>query len=182
MGYIPIPWLRLILLPLPVVRNNLYYILVSNSLECILPVALAPLIEIHCHTYILLLFIIGFNPYTFYFLFYDTPKYVDISICPYLFNRIWAYVWLLIFIRFFLPTDILCYIIYVCGLLFLFSSWLFLSIAFCLCSLIASQSATNGVFNIMPPPKIIWPVVSCILLWCMIFIARSVFANIPDQG
>ena len=49
--------------------SSLYSRLSSKYLFLILTVALASLIEDHCRTYILLLFLIAFNPYHIYALF-----------------------------------------------------------------------------------------------------------------
>ena len=55
-------------------------------------IAPASLIEGHWCTYILLLFVIGFDPSKVYALLYGTLMYGDISICLYLGYRIRAYV------------------------------------------------------------------------------------------
>ena len=83
---------------------------------------------------------------------------------------------------FWIRTNTLSHILYVCGLRFLFSSWLFLSIIFCLRSLISSHYAMNGVFNIMSRPKTSCPGVSCSVVWYEICTKKAISANIPDQG
>ena len=62
------------------VKNNLYSRLGFNNLEGILPIVLTYLIEGHGCTYILLLFVIGFNPSNVYALLYGDPTYDGISI------------------------------------------------------------------------------------------------------
>ena len=52
--------------PFTLVRPNLYYKLVSNSIEVFVLVALASLIEGHWHTDILILFMMYFNPSNVY--------------------------------------------------------------------------------------------------------------------
>ena len=49
-----------------------------------MPVALAYPIGGHWHICILLLFVIGFNPYNVYALLYGAPEYGENSICTYL--------------------------------------------------------------------------------------------------
>ena len=119
----------------------------------ILRIALDSLIKGHWCICIFGLFVIGFNPSNVYALLYGGPTYCDVSISPYLGYWVIAYVQLLMLISFLLRTNTLSRIPYMCGLRFLFSIWLFLSIIFCLRSLISSQSAMNGVFNIMSRPR-----------------------------
>ena len=64
----------------------------------------------------------------------------------------------------------------------LFSTWLFLSIIFFLCSLISYQYAMNGEFNIMSHPKTICPGVACSVVWCIIRNKKPISVNIPDKG
>ena len=65
------------------IKPNLYFILGSKSVEVILPVAIASLIEGHWRTYILSLFVIRFNPSKVYALLYGDPTYGDIYIFLY---------------------------------------------------------------------------------------------------
>ena len=71
---------------------------------------------------------------------------------------------------------------YVCSLLFLFSSWLFLSMSFCLCLIISSQLAINRVFNIMSSPNTSWPGVACSIMWYVLLITKDVAASIHYRG
>ena len=80
---------------------------------------------------------------------------------------------------FLLQTNILSCILYMCGLWFYFSSWLFLCISFCLCRLIASQSATHGVFNIMSHPKTRRTGITCNVVWYLLHTAKAVADSIP---
>ena len=82
------------------------------------------------------------------------------------------------YLLFLLRTNTLSRILHVCGLRFVcyFVYYFFLS------SLIYSQSAMNGVFNIMSRPKISWPGVAYSVLWYMLSTTKAVYANIPDQG
>ena len=59
------------------IRPNIYSRLGSKPLEGIITVALASLIEGHWRTYILLLFLIGFNPSNVYALFYGSLCMVE---------------------------------------------------------------------------------------------------------
>ena len=113
LGYITIPWIKWVMFPFWIVRPHIYSILGYKYLEGTLPVVLASLIEGHCRTYILLLFVIGFNPSNIYVLLYSAPTYGDISTCRYLGYWIRACVRLLILIRFFVACQyfILYYIV-----------------------------------------------------------------------
>ena len=53
---------------------------------------------------------------------------------------------------------------------------------FCLRIIIDPQSAMKGVFNIMSGPMTNWLGMAGIVLQYMIFTAKAVAANIPDQG
>ena len=64
-------------------------------------VAITPLIEVYWRICILLLFMIGVNPYNNYALLYVAPTYFDIYIFPYLGYWIEASILLLVFICFF---------------------------------------------------------------------------------
>ena len=55
-------------------------------------------------------------------------------------------------------------------------------LCFCLRILIAPQSATNEVFTFMSHPKTIWPSMDYRLVWYVLHTAKSVAANISDQG
>ena len=96
MGSKPIPRLKWVLHPFLFVRPNLYSRSGSKTLEGILPVELASLVEGHWRTCILLLSVVGFNPSNFYALLYGAPTYGDVSISLYSGYRIRAYVRLLI--------------------------------------------------------------------------------------
>ena len=67
-----------------------------NPLRSFLPVALVSLIEGHWR-----MFVIGFNPYNVYELFYSNLVYCDVSISLYLGYRIRLYARLLIIVCFF---------------------------------------------------------------------------------
>ena len=122
-----------------------------------------------------------FNPSNVYALLYGAPDYGYINISPYLAYRIRAYVRLLILICFLITHSyFIPYSIY--GRFTFFSIWLFLSVIFCLRSLISSQSVMNGVLTIMSRPKISWPDVGCNIVWYALHIAKYVTANIPNQG
>ena len=75
-------------------------------------IALASLIEGNWRIFILLLFVIGFNPYNIYTIFYYAPMHGDISICTYLGYWVGAYVWPLICVflfvthQYFIPYSI----------------------------------------------------------------------------
>ena len=56
------------------------------------------------------------------------------------------------------------------------------SYLFFLHSLIDSQSAMNGVFSIVSPPKTSWTVVAFSVVWYMLCTSKSAATNIPDQG
>ena len=148
----------------------------------ILHIALASLIECHWINCIWLLFVIGFNPFNVYALLYGAPAYCNFSISPYLGYRIRGFVRLLILICIFLRIHNFSPIIYMCGLRFLFSIWLFLSIIIWSSILIAYQSAMNGVFKIMSRPKTIWTGVAYSVIWYVLRTSKSVAASIPDQG
>ena len=145
-------------------------------------ISLASLVEGHWRIFILWLFVIGFNPYNFYALLYGAPTYCDISICPYLVYWIRVYVRFLVLILFLKRTNTLSCILYVCGLIFLFSSWLFLSIYLWLRRLIAYHSAMNGVFNVVSHQKTSWPSMACSIVWYVLRTAKSVSDNITEQG
>ena len=83
---------------------------------------------------------------------------------------------------FFLRTNTFPCIIHVCGLRFLFLSWFFLSISFCLSVLIVYQFAMNGVLNIMSRFKTNWYGMDCSVVWYMLITSKAVAANISDQG
>ena len=124
---------------------------------------------------------IGFNPSNFCTLLYGSTTYCDISIFPYLGYWKMTYVRLLILIRFLKCTDILSCILYVCGLrIFIFK--FFSSINICLRRLIESQSAMNRLFNIMSYHKTSCTGLVYRILWYMFCTAKSLSANIPDQG
>ena len=74
-------WIKWVLLPFTFVRTNIYSRLVSKYIEGFMPVALASLIEVHWHIFILLWYVIGFNPSNVYTLLYGAPTYDDIYIC-----------------------------------------------------------------------------------------------------
>ena len=79
-----------------------------------MPVALASLIEGHWRIFILLLFMIEFNPSNIYALFYGALTYSDIPIFPQLGYCIRAYIGIHIFIRFFIAhVYVIQYYIYV---------------------------------------------------------------------
>ena len=63
-------WIEWVILTFKSVGPNIYYILGSNSIACLVPVALASLIEGNWCICILLLFVIDFNPYNVYALLY----------------------------------------------------------------------------------------------------------------
>ena len=116
-------------------------------------VALASIIEGHWRIGILLLFMIGFNPYNFYAFFYGAPVYGDISVFPYLGSLIGAYVRLLVVVCSFY-TLIIYPVFYMCaGAIFVYKLVIFDYYYYFLRILVASQSDMNGVFNIMSHPK-----------------------------
>ena len=80
-----------------------------------MPVALASLIEGNWRTLFVLLFVRGFNPYNVYALVYGTLTCGEISIIPYLVNRIRAYVRLLILILVFYYALIIYPVFYKCA-------------------------------------------------------------------
>ena len=92
------------------------------------------------------------------------------------------HVWILIYVRFLLCNNTLSCILYVCALQFWFSTWLLLSVRFCLRCLIASQSVMHGVYNIKSYPKTSCLGVACIIVWCVICTTTAVAANITAQG
>ena len=83
---------------------------------------------------------------------------------------------------FLLHTNTLSCIIYTCGLRFLFSSCLFLSIIIFLRSLIDYQYAMDGVFIIMSRPNTNCTDMACRVFWYAVCTAKAVSANIPEQG
>ena len=91
-------WLEWVLVPFAFVRPNIYCRLGSNSIVGFMPFLLASLIEGYWCIWILLLFVIGFNPSNVYLIFYGTMTYGDISICSYLGYWIGAYVRFLLFV------------------------------------------------------------------------------------
>ena len=121
-------WLGMVLFPFLSVMPNIYSRLGYKSLERILPVALASLIEGHQHTKI------------YYHSWFDLIRLVFMCYCTapqrivtFPFSGIFLldkglrtapYKYLVSLLR----TNTLSHIPYVCGLQFLFSSWLFLSI------------------------------------------------------
>ena len=66
------------------VRPNLCSILGPNHIEGFMVGGLASLIEGHWLIFILILFVIGFNPYNVYALLYGTPTYGEIYIFTHL--------------------------------------------------------------------------------------------------
>ena len=165
-----------------IIQPNIYSILGSKSLEVNMPVVPASLIEGIWHTYILLLLVIVLNPYHFYALFCGALTYCDIYICLYLVYRIRAYIWLLILIHIFVTRQY--FILYSICVWFkiLFSSWLLLFITYLLRRLLASQSALNGVFNIISCPKTSWPGLDFSVVWYVNYATKAVADNILDQG
>ena len=145
-------------------------------------VAFSSLIESHWRIFIILSFVIGFNPYNVYVVLYSALTYGDTAICPYLGYWIGAHVQFLIFFEFFYVLILypVFYIWVVCE--FLFSSWLCLYIIVCLRLLIASQLAMNELFSIMLHPKTIWSGLDCKILRYVLCNAKELADSISDQG
>ena len=98
--------------PIYMFRTNHYSRSGSNSIEGFLHTALSYLLEGSWCIFILLLFVIGFNPYHVYALLYSIPTYGDISICSYLGCWIGSNVSILTFFEFFNYALILYPIFY----------------------------------------------------------------------